>query len=161
YTRATQLDPRSSRTFYSKGYSFRGKKDFDKAIEEYNWAIRIDPRYAEAFFERAYAWIETRDYDKAVADCTQAIRLKPRPLYHTERASAYRHQGQYDKALEDYTEAIRVDPKYARGHSSRAWLRATCPDARYRNGPQAVADARRACELCQWKDAYVVQALAA
>ena len=46
-------------------------------------------------------------------------------------------------------------------HNACAWLWATCPDAKYRDGTQAVASATRACELTGWKDADDLDTLAA
>jgi hypothetical protein len=45
--------------------------------------------------------------------------------------------------------------------SRRACVRACCPDARYRNGLQAVADATEACTLTDWKDWDSLNALGA
>jgi tetratricopeptide (TPR) repeat protein len=70
-------------------------------------------------------------------------------------------KGEYEKALKDYTEAVRLDPKDADVLSARAWLRATCPDEKYRDGRAAVRDAKTACELTGWRTAYVVGTLAA
>ena len=44
---------------------------------------------------------------------------------------------------------------------NRAWLWATCPDAKYRDGKRAVESATRACELSEWKSAVFIDALAA
>jgi len=43
-------------------------------------------------------------------------------------------KGEYDKAIADYNEALRLDPGDAVTYNTRAWLRATCPDAKYREG---------------------------
>ena len=42
-----------------------------------------------------------------------------------------------------------------------AWLLATCPEDRFRDGKKAVAAATRACELTRWKNAEVLDTLAA
>ena len=60
----------------------------------------------------------------------------------------------YDKAIADYNEAIRLDPKYALAYNGLAWLAATCPDAKYRDGKKAVQSAVTACKLTEWKEAY-------
>ena len=41
------------------------------------------------------------------------------------------------------------------------WLRATFPDAKYRDGKQAVEYATKACELADWKNAEWLGTLAA
>jgi hypothetical protein len=43
----------------------------------------------------------------------------------------------------------------------RAWLRATCPDEKHRDGNQAVADAKQACESSSWKNMRHLDTLAA
>ena len=45
--------------------------------------------------------------------------------------------------------------------NGRAWFRATCPVATYRDGAQAVAAATRACELTGWKEPGLLDTLAA
>ena len=53
------------------------KKDYDKAIADYNEAIRLDPGYAHAYNGRGKTWSAKKDYDKAIADYNEAIRLYP------------------------------------------------------------------------------------
>src|SRR6185295_19613766 len=67
----------------------------------------------------------------------------------------------YEKALTDFTEAIRLDPNDPVAYNSRAVLRASCPDEKYRDGTKAIADATKACELTDWKDAETLDTLAA
>jgi hypothetical protein len=45
--------------------------------------------------------------------------------------------------------------------SDRAWFRATCPNASFRNGQQAVKDAKAACSIMAWKDEDMIDTLAA
>ena len=63
--------------------------------------------------------------------------------------------------MNDYTEAIRLNSQYADAYDRRAWLWATCPDARYRDGQKAVQSAARACELTLWKSYDACETLAA
>jgi len=80
---------------------------------------------------------------------------------YRDRGVAHAKKGEYDKAIDDYNEAIRIDPKYTSAYNSLAWLLATCPDAKYRDGNRAVVNATRACELTDWSKATYVDTLAA
>jgi hypothetical protein len=53
------------------------------------------------------------------------------------RGESWRFKKNYDKALGDFDEAIRLDPNNARAFNARAWLMATCPNPKYRDGDQA------------------------
>ena len=68
---------------------------------------------------------------------------------------------EYDSAIADFVEAIRLDPRSAEAYNVRAWVWATCPDAKYRDGTRAVESATRSCELSGWKDANDIDTLAA
>ena len=68
---------------------------------------------------------------------------------------------QYDWALAEYSAALGLDPGQADAYNNRAWVWATCPDAKHRDGKQAVASATRACELSGWKEAAHIGSLAA
>ena len=59
----------------------------------------------------------------------------------------WRAKKEYDKAIADYTEAIRLDPKFALAHNGFAWLLATCPVEKYRDGKKAVEFATKAVKL--------------
>ena len=63
--------------------------------------------------------------------------------------------------LAAYDDLARTYPDYVEAHSRTAWIRATCPDARYRNGKLAVASATKACELTKWRNVGALTELAA
>ena len=42
----------------------------------------------------------------------------------------------------------------------RAWFQATCPDLAFRNGQQAIKDAKAACSISEWKDENTIDTLA-
>jgi len=82
-------------------------------------------------------------------------------LGYAYRGDAWYAKKKYDKAIPDYNEAVRLDPKNTNAYGGRAWLWATCPDAKYRDGKKAVESATTAAELTEWKDAYSLGSLAA
>ena len=70
-------------------------------------------------------------------------------------------KAEFDRALADLDGAIRLEPNDAEGQQGRAWILATCPDPKIRNGEQAVVAATRACELTNWKVPHALTTLAA
>ena len=72
---STPSSPGRTTTAASPGYA---KKEYDKAIADYDQAIRLDPKYAAAYHNRGLAWYAKKEYDKAIADYDEAIRLDPK-----------------------------------------------------------------------------------
>ena len=133
-----------------------------EATAYFTGMIEAQPRVAGHHLRLAAARAERGEYEKAAADCTEAIRLDPGNVAAHYCRATVRHLGKlYDAALKDYAATVRLAPDHPGAHSGRAWLRATCPDARYRDGAAAVRDARRACELTGWNCGECLDNLAA
>ena len=134
---------------------------YEQAIDFYTNRIRSRPS-ASAYNSRGLVWQEKGEYDIAIADYNEAIRLEPsESIYFNNRGDARRDKGDYKKAIADFDEAIRLDQKCSFPYNNRAWLWATCPEDKYRNGKKAVESATRACELGFWKDSGDLDTLAA
>jgi len=136
-------------------------REYEKAIADYGDALRLDPKWSHAYFNRANAYKALKEYGKAVGDYSEAIRFDAKAAdAYFNRAGAYKARKEYDKAVSDYREVIRLDPDDADAYSNLAWLLATCPDEKVRDGKKAVDYATKACELTSWKGAYFLATLA-
>jgi len=61
------------------GTSWSGKKEYDKAIADYDEAIRLKPDFAAAYYNRGYAYTKKGDKVKAEADLAKAKELGFKP----------------------------------------------------------------------------------
>jgi tetratricopeptide (TPR) repeat protein len=159
---AIRLDPKSPLGYIGRGASHAGKKEYTKAIADFSEAIWLDPLAITAYDNRGLAWHGKNEFQKAIIDYNVAIRLDPQhTVAYCNRGDAWYALRRFDKALADYQEAIRIDEKCSCAYGARAWILATCNDAKFRDGKTAVASATRACELTLWKDARLLEVLAA
>ena len=162
YTEAIRLNPKDGNAFNSRGITYFDMGEFPKAITDHTEAIRLDPKYTRAYLNRGVAYDAKGDFPKAITDYTEAIRLNSKyTLAYLNRAGAYKAMKDYGKAIADYSEAIRLDPKDADTFNTLAWVCATCPDAKHRDGKKAVELATKACELTMWKNPKCLDTLAA
>ena len=160
YSEALRLDPSDARNYNNRGIAYKAKKAYDQAIGDYSTAIRLDPSLSDAYFGRGNAYKAKKQYDQAVSDYSQAIRLDPQwPDPYFNRALAHQAVRGYEQAAGDYREVIRLDPKDADACSNLAWLLATCPEGRIRDGSRAVEYATKACELTSWQASYHLASL--
>ncbi len=105
-----------------------------------------------------------RKYERAVADPSAPVPPDPPRVVSDQPPPGpdlWIAQGEYARALAGCDELIRLYPDLVEAHERRAWILATCPDARYRDGPRAVVSATRAAELTTWKNGVVLETLAA
>ena len=128
-------------------------------------ALRIDPKLWPALFVRAQIYRSEGKYELAIQDCNEALRQYPGCVEASLlRASVKVRLGKYAEALKEFNYLISLHPRpvtLARALSDRAWFQATCPDPSFRNGRQAVKDAKAACSMMQWKDENMIDTLAA
>lgn len=147
--------------YEARGMVWHGKKQYDKAISDCSTAIRLSPATAGYYGSRGLCLLAKKRWDGAIADFDEAIRREPTCSVYTNRGSAWAGKRDYVQAIADFDEAMRLEPRYVFAYRSAAWLRATCPDARFRDGKRAVQDATLACKLEDWKDGSSLDTLAA
>jgi tetratricopeptide (TPR) repeat protein len=101
------------------------RKDFDRALDDWNKVVEIEPEDPSSYFGRGNILLTGKEWDKAVGDFTQTIKLDPEHAdAHRARAFAWIAQHSFDRAIADCNEAIRLDPEDARALviRGRAWL---------------------------------------
>jgi tetratricopeptide (TPR) repeat protein len=134
-----------------------------EATVHYREAIRLDPDHQDARLNLALALQRQGKADEAMAELQKIIQADPSIAQaHNTLATVLWQQGQTASAITQYREALRLDPDYADAANDLAWLRATCPDPAYRDGPEAVRLAERAVQLSgKTADASQLDTLAA
>ena len=163
HNRAILLNPNFTQAYNNRGAVWQKKAEYDKAIADCNQALALNPAFATALNNRGAAWYEKGEYDKAITDCNEAIRLDPKDAKaHGTCGNAWNAKGDYGKAIDDFNQAVTLNPKLAAAYRDLAWLHATCPNEKYRDGKKAFENARKAYQLSGGKEwSYLVTFAAA
>jgi tetratricopeptide (TPR) repeat protein len=141
------------------------KGDLIAAKRNVDVALQIDPEFWPALYTRAKIFAKQGKYELAIQDCNRALR-QYRGFVEAAllRAGMNANLRKYAEALKELNYVISLHPasvRLARALRDRAWFQATCPDASFRNGKQAIKDAKAACSLMIWKDENTIDTLAA
>jgi Tfp pilus assembly protein PilF len=141
------------------------KGDIAGAKRNVDAVIQRDPTFWPALYVRAQIYSGQGKYELALKDCNEALR-QDRTVVEAAllRATINARLGKYSEALKEFDYLVSLHPRnvtLARVLSDRAWFRATCPNVSFRNGKQAVKDARAACSIMEWKDEHMIDTLAA
>jgi tetratricopeptide (TPR) repeat protein len=162
FRRALQIDPKITDAHVAIGSIQLMRSQRAEAVSSFSQAITIDPEKGSAYGGRAAAYLAMGEHKRALQDLNNAIRIDPAQTeYLRNRGAVYSHMGEWYQALADLETALRLTPNDIDAHLTRAWMLATCPEPKLRDGPKAVTSATRACELTQWKKARPLAALAA
>jgi tetratricopeptide (TPR) repeat protein len=109
-----------SSVYNNRGAAYVDKRDYDRAIQDYNEAIRLNPSLAASFYGRGIAYNRKGDFDHAIEDQDEAIRLNPKfAVAYDGRGRAYRNKGDLDHAIQNYDQAIRLNPNFAMAYNNR------------------------------------------
>jgi tetratricopeptide (TPR) repeat protein len=161
-TIAIRLNPNSAKAYATRGASLSFRGEDGRAIADYNEALRRDPKLPDIYYNRGLAQKKLKHFDLAIADFTEAIKRKPTDAWsYSERSSAYFTTGNYRAAASDLSKATQLSPNDKVTFNRLAWFKATCPEASFRNGQEAVRAATKACEQTKWKEPTTIDTLAA
>ena len=143
-------------------------KDYANARRNYDAAIQLHPKNSTAYAHRGLFFFKHGQYALAAKDLDTALSLQRTVLeYAYWRGLAYSKAERYDLALADFNQLLGLhnvypgDPFRAQLLNDRAWIEATCPNARYRNGKQAIEDAQIAVRIGGNRKAFYLDTLAA
>jgi tetratricopeptide (TPR) repeat protein len=162
YTEALRLMPQFFSAFEFRAKAWERLGDVDKAISDLSKLVEHEIRLPVVLPERARLRTLKKDLKGALADYNAAVEFDPRyegPFLH--RGTFLYEQRRYADAIADYDVAIRLNQKNSFSINNLAWILATCPDDKLRDGPKAVQLAKRACELAEWKHPMFLGSLAA
>lgn len=140
-------------------------KEYEKARQYFDAAIGRDPKEWPPYFSRALVFGHQQKWALAAQDLTTVLQFRPTNyLAAILRGWMNERLGNYKSSLAEYDRILSLHPlplTRALALSSRAWLRATCPDASFRNAQQAIADAKAACNITSWSKPDHIDTLAA
>jgi tetratricopeptide (TPR) repeat protein len=159
-----RLDPKRILAYKLRSGAHLKLGRFDAALADLDKALKLDPRDADAHGMRSQLFWERQEWEKAINACDTAVTIgvkDPDLFVLRGNVRLMFHKGDYERALNDYDEALKLNRFHVKALVCRSVIRACCPDVRYRDSRKAVEDAKLACELTRWKDAWVISGLAA
>jgi tetratricopeptide (TPR) repeat protein len=159
---ALKIEPDSAEARHNLGVACFSLGRYQEAVEAYRETLRINPGYAEAHRNLGAAYFKLARFEDAAAAYGRAVRLRPDGAEsHVGLGGALARLGRVDEAVAHYSAALRLKPDQVDALNNLAWMRATSPNSRIRNGPEAVRLATLACERTAYKNATLLDTLSA
>jgi tetratricopeptide (TPR) repeat protein len=159
---ALRLDPNDFWASVFKGRALSGLGKSGEAMQCYYAALRLKPQCDDAYYRIALEWLKGGRSDEALLALTETLKINPASDdAHFQLGVILAKLRRTGEALAHYREALRLKPDSPETLNNLAWILATAPEAEFRNGAEAAAFARRACELTSSQNPVYLGTLAA
>lgn len=100
--------------YTNRGIAFHEKREYARAIRDFDLALKYDPNYATAYLNRGNTYASLGDHHRAIEDYTQAIRCQPDfAEAYNNRGTEYVAIGELDRGIEDFKKALELKPDFA------------------------------------------------
>jgi len=138
--------PQKDLLYLLRAQLYQEKKDFDKALKDFDRIFEIVSENAHSYFlsKRAEVFGEMGLHEQAAADYTESIKLDTADgSTIASRGYEYRLLGKYDLSVADFDRAIELEPEEANYYMQRGWVK----DEFQGNHVDGLADYTAAIEL--------------
>lgn len=130
--------------------------------EHFELALQANPQDATSLYNAGLAEMGLRQYANAVKRLRSALRIREDDAdTHFHLANGLIAMGHTDQAISHLRRAVELNPESPYAANNLAWILATHPDDKLRNGKDAVALARKICESSHFSNPSTVATLAA
>jgi tetratricopeptide (TPR) repeat protein len=151
-----------SEVLVARAQCYQSLGDHPAAAEDFAQAVTYNSGNPAACFARGCAYAALERYHEAVEELSNVIRDYPDSIEAYDfRSHALYKDGQHKAAIADAERVLCTYPECSNAINRIAWIQATSWDAQVRNGNSALAKARRACEITEFKRWALVDSLAA
>ncbi|MGA2243247.1 MAG: tetratricopeptide repeat protein [Verrucomicrobiota bacterium] len=162
YQKALQIKPDYAEAHNNLGNILLPKGRVDEAIVHYQKALQLKPDNAVVRNNLGNALLQKGRVDEAIAQYQKAVQINPDYAEaHNNLGNILLQKGDVGEAITHLQKTLQIKPDSPDVLNNLAWLLATSPDARIRDGVQAVKYAGRACELTHYGVTLLVGTLAA
>jgi len=162
YTEALQLDPTNAIIHLNAGLLFARVGRADDAMNQLAEAVRLDPASSKARYEFGHALLLHGKLQPAKEQLTEAVHLNPEDAHaQFYLGLACLESDSVQEGLKHLAEAARLRPDWVDPLNAQAWVLATSPDDKVRDGAESLRVAQRAAELSSHHQPTILETLAA
>ena len=137
-------------------------KKLDEAAAGLEKLRQQNPKDEAVLLELGELYHMQKKYDKAIDIYSAALADHPDQWqFLRARGDAQLNCGRRTKAIADFDKALKLQPKDSGLLNNLAWVLATAPEQKLRDGKRALLLATKACQQTEYKEDYILSTLAA
>ncbi len=160
--RVLELEPNHGEAMRFRAVLLARAGKMDEVVAELKKILKDSPHDVPVQMQLAMFYIMKDQPQKAIDVYTNVLAKNPKNAGALMgRAGSYLSLGNHAKSIADYEQALQLGTENSTMLNNFAWVLATSPEDKLRDGKRAVELATKACELTDYKQAHILSTLAA
>jgi tetratricopeptide (TPR) repeat protein len=160
--KALELEPKSTSALRLRAVLLADAGKTDEAIGELEKIRQAEPKDILTLLQLAMLYALAQKNDQAIECYSAALLVEPNQwMAYRGRGDLLLNQGKHAAAIADYEKALKLQPTDSGILNNFAWVLATSPEEKLRDGRRAVVLATQACEATGHKVAHILSTLGA
>ncbi len=141
-------------------------KQYDEAIARFDELSKLLPKNVGVLTELAFLYMLNKQPEKAIDAFSKVIEVDDKNFRaYRGRGDSYLNLGKHAEAIKDYEAAYKLgapdDSDMSGLLNNFAWVLATSPDDKLRDGKRSIELGTKACELTEYSKPHILSTLAA
>lgn len=163
FSEAVRCNPDNVTARCGYAYALYNQNKFQEAADNYNAALLVEPNNVKAHYGLADTMLKLRRLDLALPHYAEVLKLKPDVAGAFYQIGTAMLSAKQDPpfAMKYLESAVHYAPYWTDALNTLAWALATNPDAKIRNGAEAVELASRAVSVTRNTDSGLLDTLGA
>lgn len=161
FARSLELNPKNAQAHRNLGKALLIRDKFSAAEPHFRAALKLMPADTETMTTYAAGLAQAQRFAEGADLLRRADALKPSIEIKRQLVPFLITTGDYATAINAMRAILTAQPKSYGDLNNLAWLLATCPDGKYRDGPEAVRLSEQACTLTSYRQPVLLGTLAA
>jgi len=160
--RVLQNQPGRGPAVLLKSMIFAADENFAEAIKTLQHILRANPSNVDIRLQIASYYVADERPRRAIRVLTEILADDEDSWQALRgRGDALLSVGKHAEAIKDYEKALKMQPEHQSILNNLAWVLATSPKDEVRDGKRSVELALKACEVTDYKAAYILSTLGA
>lgn len=156
-----ELNPKNAQAQRNLGKALLIRERFSAAEPHFRAALELMPEDTETMTTYASGLAQAQRFTEGAELLRRADAVKPSVETKRQLVPFLITLADYEAATTTLRAILVEQPKSYGDLNNLAWLLATCPDGKFRNGPEAVRLSEQACKLTDYRQPVLLGTLAA